>query len=412
MSPASPHADWQDRLATLAVFFASGLGLGAWAAAIPILKARLALSDGQLSIALLSFACGAFISMPLAGRIGSRARSGRATLVTGIVFAASLVIPAFTRRLPTLCGAAAVAGACAGAVDVLMNVHASSIERGWRAPIMSSFHAAFSVGGMAGAVLGGTLAPRGVMAELGAASTLCCVVVLTAAFTMRAGDIVPAGRSLAVPNRALWTLGLLAMFSLMIEGAVADWSGTLLAQGGADIRSTTFGYGAFSCAMAGGRLWGDWLVGRLGAATLMRCGGALAAAGLALVACVPTPLAGAVGFGLVGLGLANVVPAVFSATGRMGPPSAAAVVTAGLAGLLLGPVAIGSVATAAKPVLGNGDARGRGSRNINARRARRRIRAAGVSRPLTALEELDRGRRFYAQTPALCRARITNSFQD
>ena len=58
-------------------------------------------------------------------------------------------------------------------------------------------------------------------------------------------------------------------------------------------------------------------------------------------------LTGAVGFGLVGLGLANVVPAVFSATGRMGPPSAAAVVTAGYAGLLLGPVAIGSVATAA-----------------------------------------------------------------
>jgi MFS family permease len=137
------------------------------------------------------------------------------------------------------------------------------------------------------------------------------------------------------------------MLSLMIEGAVADWSGTLLAQGGADIQSTTIGYGAFSCAMEGGRLLGDWLVGRLGAATIVRCGGALAAAGLALVAWMPTPLAGAVGFGLVGLGLANVVPTVFSATGRMGASAAAAVVTAGYAGLLLGPVAIGSVATAA-----------------------------------------------------------------
>ncbi len=347
MSPASRCRDWPDRVATLAVFFANGLGLGAWAAAIPGLKARLALSDGQLSVALLSFACGAFISMPLAGWIGSRVRTGRATLAAGIVFAASLVIPAFTRVLPTLCGAAAMAGACTGAVDVLMNVHASSIERRWRAPIMSSFHAAFSVGGMAGAVLGGSLAPRGVMAELGAAATLCAVVVLAAAFVMRAGDVAPTGRSLAVPDRALLTLGLLAMLSLMIEGAVADWSGTLLAQGGADIRSTTFGYGAFSCAMAGGRLLGDWLVGRLGTATIVRCGGALAAAGLALVAWVPTPLAGAVGFGLVGLGLANVVPTVFSAAGRMGASAAAAVVTAGCAGLLLGPVAIGSVATGA-----------------------------------------------------------------
>jgi hypothetical protein len=48
----------------------------------------------------------------------------------------------------------------------------------------------------------------------------------------------------------------------------------LLAQGGADIRSTTVGYGAFSCAMAGDRLWSDWLVGRHGAATIVRCGGA------------------------------------------------------------------------------------------------------------------------------------------
>jgi MFS family permease len=347
VSPASRCGDWPDRAATLAVFFANGLGLGVWAAAIPALKERLALSDGQLSVALLSFACGAFISMPLAGWIGSRARTGRATLAAGIAFAASLVIPAFTRVLPTLCGAAAMAGACGGAVDVLMNAHASSIERRRRTPIMSSFHAAFSVGGMAGAVLGGSLAPRGVMAELGAAATLCVIVVLAAAFVMRAGDVAPARRSLAVPDRALLPLGLLAMLSLMIEGAVADWSGTLLAQGGADIRSTTFGYGAFSCAMAGGRLLGDWLVGRLGAATIVRCGGALAAAGLALVAWVPTPLAGAVGFGLVGLGLANVVPTVFSATGRMGASAAAAVVTAGYAGLLLGPVAIGSVATAA-----------------------------------------------------------------
>jgi hypothetical protein len=132
-----------------------------------------------------------------------------------------------------------------------------------------------------------------VMVELGATATVCAVMVLAAAFLMRAGDVAPAGRSLALPDRALLTLGLLAMIALMIEGAVTDWSGTLLAQGGADIRSTTVGYGAFSYAMAGGRLWGDWLVGRFGAATIVRCGGVLAAAGLALVAWVPTPLAGA-----------------------------------------------------------------------------------------------------------------------
>ena len=112
----------------------------------------------------------------------------------------------------------------------------------------------------------------------------------------------PASRCADWPDR-LATLAVFFANGLGL-GAVADWSGTLLAQGGADIRSTTVGYGAFSCAMAGGRLWGDWLVGRLGAATIVRCGGALAAAGLALVAWVPTPLVGAAGFGLVAVAAA------------------------------------------------------------------------------------------------------------
>jgi len=334
-------------MATLAVFLANGFGMGAWAAAIPALKAHLALSDGQLSVALFSFACGAFISMPLAGWIGARVRTGRATLAAGVAFAGVLVLPSLTEMLPLLCGAAALVGAGTGAVDVLMNVHAGTIERRRDAPIMSSFHAAYSLGGMAGAVLGGSLAGMGAGAILGAGATLCGVVVLGAARGMQAGVIAPAGNPLAVPGRALWTLGLLALLALMIEGAVADWSGTLIAQGGADVRSASVGYGAFACAMAGGRLSGDWLVGRLGATRIVGAGGALAAVGLSLVTWVPTPLAGAAGFGLVGLGLANVVPAVFSATGRLGAAAAAAVLTAGYAGLLMGPVAIGSVATAA-----------------------------------------------------------------
>jgi MFS family permease len=163
---------------------------------------------------------------------------------------------------------------------------------------------------------------------------------------LRAGDLALARSTLAVPHGALVLLGLLAMLSLMIEGAVADWSGTLLAQGGADARSMTFGYGAFSCAMAGGRMAGDWLISRLGPATIVRWGGVLTGLGLALVALMPTPFTGAVGFGMVGLGLSNVVPTVFSATGRLGASAAAAVVTTGFAGMLLGPVAIGGIATA------------------------------------------------------------------
>jgi MFS family permease len=338
---------WSERAATLGVFFSNGLGIGTWAASIAGLKAHLGLTDGQLSLALLSFACGAVITMPLSGWVGSRVSSGRATTTAGIAFAMVLAAPAFAPTLALLSCSAFILGASNGAVDVLMNAHASGVEKRWRAPIMSSFHAAFSLGGLAGALLGGALAAAGPLAALGAASTTGLVVMAAASAFLGKGAAA-APTPIAFPGRTLLTLSLLALLCMMIEGAVADWSGTLLAQSGSTISAAAIGYFAFSLFMVAGRLGGDWIVARLGAASIVSVGGAMAATGLSLVAFAPGAASGAVGFGLVGLGVSNVVPTVFSAAGRAGKNAAAGVAaaaTVGYGGFLLGPVVIGTVAT-------------------------------------------------------------------
>src|ERR1700683_1428981 len=152
---------WPQRLATLGIFVANGMGIGCWAAAIPRVKADLALSDATLSLALLAFAAGAIIAMPLMGLFAHRLRSGPASVITGFGFAASLAALGFAGSLEALCAATFVAGATHGAMDIAMNANASDIERRWGRPIMSSFHAGFSLGGAAGAVSGAWLGELG-----------------------------------------------------------------------------------------------------------------------------------------------------------------------------------------------------------------------------------------------------------
>jgi MFS family permease len=109
---------WPQRLATLGVFLANGLGIGCWAAAIPRVKADLALSDAGLSVALLAFAAGAITAMPLMGLFAYRLRSGPASVIAGFAFAAALAGLGLARSLETLSVATFLAGMMSGAMDV------------------------------------------------------------------------------------------------------------------------------------------------------------------------------------------------------------------------------------------------------------------------------------------------------
>lgn len=336
------------RTAVTAVFFANGLGIGAWAASLPTLMNGLGLDEATFSLVLLGFAVGAVAAMPLAGWFGPLHGSGRATWVSGLAFAAALALPPLAPSLGVLIAIAVLIGAANGALDVSMNAHASGIERGWGQPIMSSFHAAFSLGGLAGAAAGGLLATYDPNAILWMPATAAAVLVAGFAPDLGPGERHTEGPRLVAPSRAALLLCSVALICMLIEGAMADWSAVYLATiGERSTAAAAAGYAAFSLAMAAGRLVGDRIVAALGRARVIGLGAVLSAIGLAIATVLPGPLA-IVGFAAVGLGLSNVVPAVFSAAARTGASAAAGVAmaaTAGYAGFLAGPPLIGAVAS-------------------------------------------------------------------
>ena len=176
------------RFGTLSVFLANGLGIGAWAAAIPRVKADLALTDEGLSFALLAFAAGGIVAMPLTGLLAHRFRSGLASIVAGFAFAAAVAAIGFAHSVETLSATVFVAGVTSGVMDVAMNAMASDVERRSGRPLMSSFHAAFSLGGAAGALLGGWLGAWGTaLGLLGPASLSSLLVALAVPFLTREG---------------------------------------------------------------------------------------------------------------------------------------------------------------------------------------------------------------------------------
>lgn len=344
-------ASWPERAAVTAIFLASGLGIGVWAVAIPAFKITLHLSDGALSLPLLGFAVGAILAMPMAGLLAGRIGTARVTRIWAVLFAASVLVPPFCTTLPALIAAAFALGASQGSLDVAMNATAGETERRWGHPIMSSFHAAWSAGGLAGAALGGAFGGSAQVMQPGAALALLLTV---GAWKSLRDDAVPrplGGPRLALPGRAALPLCAAALLCMLCEGAMVDWNAVYLRTvAGAPAGLAAAGFAAFSVAMVTGRLIGDGGVRRLGRVRVVRTGAMLAAAGLALAVAMPAPLPASAGFALVGLGLANIVPVLFSAAGRLGPSPAIGVAmtaTSGYGGSLAGPALIGVVAEVA-----------------------------------------------------------------
>jgi MFS family permease len=342
------------RLAVLGVFFVNGVVIGTWVVRIPAIKENLGLGEGLLGVALLGAAVGALVAMPIVGALVSRLGSRRVVGTAALLLSVSLLMPALAPNLPALVLALAMLGAANGGLDVAMNAQAVAVERGYGRPIMSSFHAAWSFGGLAGAALGGLSASQGI----GPLPHFSAVAVLSAiAFVVAYGSLLPSradaseegAPAFARPTRALLGLGIISFCVLLGEGAMGDWSAVYLD----DTLNTgpgfaAAGYAAFSLSMAFGRLFGDRLTERLGPATLVRSCGALAAVGLGVALAVGQPLVALAGFACAGAGFSIVFPTALSAAGRTGTvatgPALAAVSTAAYTGFLVGPPFIGFLA--------------------------------------------------------------------
>lgn len=338
------------RTAINLAFFNLGVGAGLWAVFIPVVRARLDISDGVLGLALLCIAIGLILAMPATGwaiaRFGARNISAFAAAILPVACA----LPILSPTVLTLFLACLVYGAISGVLDVAMNNEAARVESTTGRALMSSFHGLFSVGGLAGAGIGALLVGFG-----DPTSAIACAVVLClfglAALAIRSwylpiGDRPPARVKFSLPSRPLLLIGILAFLAFGLEGAVADWSALFLeGEKGASHALAATGYAAFAGAMAVMRFLGDRLVTRFGRRRALIFGGTLIAAGCTLALVSPFVLLSALGFGLIGIGAANVVPVLISTAAGFpaGTGGIAAVATIGYLGSLTWPPAIGGL---------------------------------------------------------------------
>ncbi|MFJ6725463.1 MFS transporter [Streptomyces sp. NPDC091281] len=345
----------------LTVFFAlDGFVFAGWVVRIPAIKEQTGASEGDLGLALLGVSAGAVVTMLITGRLCRRYGSHPVTVVCAVLLSLSVMLPPLTHSVAALGAVLLVFGAAYGGINVAFNSAAVDLVRAMDRPIMPTFHAAFSLGGMVGAALGGlvagSLSPTRHLLGLGLVGLL--VTALAGPALLREPpppappEEAPEREHRTPPRltprirRLVVVFGLIALCTAYGEGALADWGALHLQQ---DLDTSpglaAAGYSCFALAMTVGRLSGTTLLERLGRTRTVVAGGTTAAAGMLLGSLAPTPWAALVGYTVAGLGLANLFPVAVERAGTLAGPTGVAVAsTLGYGGMLLGPPAIGFMA--------------------------------------------------------------------
>jgi fucose permease len=348
------------RHATHAAFFVFGFVMAMFGVHVPSVRTHYGLDDGALALALLGVAVGAVLCLALAGCLIGRFGARRVAAVAAAVMCAALALLLQWPHPVPLGLTVVVLGAAVGLFDVAINTEGSFIEAALGRKVMSLMHGMWSLGGMAGALLGAWMLERAVPAatQLGLVAAGGVVLALAASAGMLATHAVPTDasgaaegwrRMPAAARRTLLALGLLAVLGLLAEGAIYDWSVLFLQrERGAEPALAALGFAAFSAAMAAGRFGGDWLRARVAAARLLAASATLAAVSMAVVLAVDSVPAALAGLACVGLGLSNVIPILFVTASRIEGASAAAgialVSSLGWLGIVMGPPLVGGVA--------------------------------------------------------------------
>ncbi|GAB3678290.1 MFS transporter [Saccharopolyspora tripterygii] len=333
-------------------FVATGAALGTWTARIPAIKRDLELDDGRMTVALFAIAVGSVLAMQFVGHLSDRFGSARVLGPGGLVMAAGLLLPGYAGSLPVLVGGLVLFGAGHGVVDVAMNAHSMQVQRHYSRPIVITFHALFSIGGLLGSGAGAVAAQLDVPVPVHftlAAAALAVLVEVSRRRLLPAEPQEAAERSRARGiSPAILLLGVLAFSCSLGEGSMADWSPLYLHD---ELLTSpavaAIGYAVFSTMMAICRFLGDGLVSRFGPVVLVRTCGLIAGVGMGAGLLAHHPVAAIIGFALFGIGLSCIIPQVFSAAGTRDPARAgrdlAQVSTLGYGGLLAGPVIIGVI---------------------------------------------------------------------
>jgi len=352
------------KIATQAIFLVCGLGISSWAPMVPYAKERLQLNDANLGVLLLFLGAGAISMMPISGILSDKFGSRKVILWAALLMA--MVLPSLLLMdSPIWMGVMLfIFGSAVGTVDVAMNAHGVQVQNLHGKPIMSSLHGLFSVGGLFGSLGLGFLMKIGLQPVV---ASIIIAVLLIVIVIWKYSDLFDRDTERAAIHEfssqeqngksASYTwltgsvlfLGVMCFIVFLSEGAMLDWSAVFLRESrSVEEEFTGIGYAAFSVAMAAMRLIGDKLVARLDGRKVVVAGSMIAATGLFIVLLTPWVFTALLGFVLLGLGAANIVPVFISEGGRLKDVSASvaipAITTIGYAGQLAGPALLGFIA--------------------------------------------------------------------
>ncbi|MQX13729.1 MFS transporter [Sinorhizobium terangae] len=343
----------KNRLAVSLLFLMNGFVTGSWAPKIPEFKDRLGIGESVLGLLILVFGIGSLVLMPIAGGFIARAGSQKVVKVTAVILSPLLLLLTLAPNVWTAAIGMFLLGGFVGAMDVAMNANAVEVEKSMRRAIMSSCHAYWSLGGLIGAGIGGVL-----MARVGVLPHVLVVTVLSLVFLAVAWPMILADQphpaaakeKVRLPLTPLpWLIGIMALFSMVPEGAVLDWGALYLKNElGASVELSGFGFAAFSATMATMRFAGDHVRDLLGAKRTLRICTVTALVGMVFAGLAPNAFVAILGFAIAGIGISNMVPIAFSAAGNMPglqPGIGLAVATTmGYSGMLFAPSLIGFIA--------------------------------------------------------------------
>lgn len=350
--------------ATQAIFLVCGVALSSWAPMVPLVKQRLGLNDADLGLLLLMLGLGAIVMMPISGYFSHRYGTRIVILISGMVSAVFLPLLLILPDPLSMGVGLFIFGAGIGTIDVAMNSHGVHVQNGFEKPIMSSLHGLFSLGGLFGSLGLGILIKSGLNPNVAALSiSVLLGVILVWNYNslfnkqMEASQPEEQGgaESFSISKVGSWLnpsvlfLGLACFSVFLSEGAMLDWSALFLRESRqVSVEFAGLGYASFSIAMAAMRLLGDNIVHKLNGKIVVVAGGFIAALGVLLVVSTPWLITALLGFILLGIGAANIVPVFFTAAGKLkGIPASIAipVITAmGYTGQLAGPALLGYIA--------------------------------------------------------------------
>lgn len=346
---------WQ-QYAVRAIFFFSGFGCATWAPLVPIVKQGLSVSDDIMGMLLLCIGIGSFLSMPFSGSLARKYGCRKVITIASIIFIVILLAITQVNSVYQLVPLLLVFGSAMGLIDVVMNINAVFVEQASGRSIMSNFHAMWSIGCFVGAGIFGIWLSLGLSPLM---ATIIAVLIMLALLSFCYGKLLPYGAKedekestlLAIPKGIIIFFSIIIGISFLAEGAVMDWSGIYITEvHGMDIALAGTGYSIYSVAMFLTRITGDYAVNRFGKKIMVAGGLLLSFIGFMLLVFASWEPLIFSAFFLMGIGLANVVPVIYSLAGNQTDmPSGQAVAamgTFGYLGILCGPAAIGYISNA------------------------------------------------------------------